>query len=160
MVEAKIVITNETGLHARPAANLVNEAAKYSCDLRIRKGSKEVNLKSMLGLLSLGAGKGDEVTPTVRMRKRPLRSWWNSSAIWKNRLIVSAKAALAMPRRPRRSRLICPVFRWRKGTACLESLFLSFAVNFLSDLFCHLISIHSAIAVCLKKGEAKLGLAD
>lgn len=62
MVEAKIVITNETGLHARPAANLVNEAAKYSCDLRIRKGSKEVNLKSMLGLLSLGAGKGDEVT--------------------------------------------------------------------------------------------------
>lgn len=62
MVEAKIVITNETGLHARPAANLVNEAAKYPCDLRIRKGSKEVNLKSMLGLLSLGAGKGDEVT--------------------------------------------------------------------------------------------------
>ena len=62
MVETTIIIKNETGLHARPAANLVNEAAKYPCDLRIRKGSKEVNLKSMLGLLSLGAGKGDEVT--------------------------------------------------------------------------------------------------
>ena len=62
MVEATIIIKNETGLHARPAANLVNEAAKYPCDLRIRKGTKEVNLKSMLGLLSLGAGKGDEVT--------------------------------------------------------------------------------------------------
>lgn len=62
MIEEKIVIKNETGLHARPAANLVKEASKYPCDLRIRKGSKEVNLKSMLGLLSLGAGKGDEVT--------------------------------------------------------------------------------------------------
>lgn len=62
MVEAKIVIKNDTGLHARPAANLVKEASKYPCDLKIRKGSKEVNLKSMLGVLSLGAGKGDEVT--------------------------------------------------------------------------------------------------
>lgn len=65
MVEEKVVIMNDTGLHARPAANLVKEATKYPCDIRIRKGSKEIDLKSILGLLSLGVGKGDEVTIIV-----------------------------------------------------------------------------------------------
>lgn len=65
MVEEKVVIMNDTGLHARPAANLVKKATKYPCDIRIRKGSKEIDLKSILGLLSLGVGKGDEVTIIV-----------------------------------------------------------------------------------------------
>lgn len=62
MVEEKVIVKNETGLHARPAANLVKEASTYPCTLRIRKGAKEVNLQSMLGVLSLGVAKGDEVT--------------------------------------------------------------------------------------------------
>lgn len=62
MLEEKVIIKNETGLHARPAANLVKEASAYPCALRIRKGDKEVNLQSMLGVLSLGVAKGDEVT--------------------------------------------------------------------------------------------------
>jgi phosphotransferase system HPr (HPr) family protein len=62
MVAEKVIIKNETGLHARPASNLVKEASAYPCTLRIRKGDKEVNLQSMLGVLSLGVAKGDEVT--------------------------------------------------------------------------------------------------
>ncbi|HBR30380.1 MAG TPA: HPr family phosphocarrier protein [Firmicutes bacterium] len=61
MVEAKMIIKNETGLHARPAANLVKEASNYPCALRIRKGNREVSLQSILGVLSLGIAKGDEV---------------------------------------------------------------------------------------------------
>lgn len=62
MKEVKLVIKNETGLHARPAAMVVAEAGKYKSSLTIKKGEKEVNIKSILGLLSLGASKGDEIT--------------------------------------------------------------------------------------------------
>lgn len=62
MKEVKIVIQNETGLHARPAAMVVAEAGKYKSNLTIKKGDREVNIKSILGLLSVGASKGDEIT--------------------------------------------------------------------------------------------------
>jgi phosphocarrier protein len=62
MKEIKLVIKNETGLHARPAAMVVSEAGKYKSSLTIKKGEREVNIKSILGLLSLGASKGDEIT--------------------------------------------------------------------------------------------------
>lgn len=62
MKEVKIVIQNETGLHARPAAMVVAEAGKYKSNLTIKKGDREVNIKSILGLLSIGASKGDEIT--------------------------------------------------------------------------------------------------
>ncbi len=62
MKEANLVIKNETGLHARPAAMVVSEAGKYKSNLSIKKGAREVNIKSILGLLSLGASKGDEIT--------------------------------------------------------------------------------------------------
>lgn len=62
MKEIKLVIKNETGLHARPAAMVVSEAGKYKSTLTIKKGEREVNIKSILGLLSLGASKGDEIT--------------------------------------------------------------------------------------------------
>lgn len=62
MKEVKLVIKNETGLHARPAAMVVAEAGKYKSSLTIKKGEREVNIKSILGLLSLGASKDDEIT--------------------------------------------------------------------------------------------------
>lgn len=62
MKETNLVIKNETGLHARPAAMVVAEAGKYKSNLTIKKGEREVNIKSILGLLSLGASKGDEIT--------------------------------------------------------------------------------------------------
>lgn len=62
MKEVKIVIKNETGLHARPAATVVSEASKFKSNITVQKGEKKVNLKSLLGLLSLGVSKNEEIT--------------------------------------------------------------------------------------------------
>lgn len=60
-MEGQAIITNKTGLHARPAANFVKTASKYKCDIRIEKGSNRVNAKSIIGVMSLGASQGTEV---------------------------------------------------------------------------------------------------
>lgn len=61
MISETITITNETGLHARPASVFVNTAAKFKSELTIQKGEKQVNAKSILGVLSLGISKGSEI---------------------------------------------------------------------------------------------------
>jgi phosphotransferase system HPr (HPr) family protein len=62
MRSGKVTILNETGLHARPASIFVNTAAKFKSDLLVQKGEKQVNAKSILGVLSLGISKGTEIT--------------------------------------------------------------------------------------------------
>ncbi|ACM59302.1 phosphocarrier protein [Caldicellulosiruptor bescii] len=61
MVEAKVVLKNPTGLHARPASIFVTEAGKFKSDIFIIKDGKEVNAKSILNILAMGAKKGDEI---------------------------------------------------------------------------------------------------
>lgn len=61
MKELKLTVKNETGLHARPASELVRLASSYQSDISIYKGAKKANLKSVLGLLSLGVAQNDEV---------------------------------------------------------------------------------------------------
>lgn len=48
------IVTDPVGLHARPATLLVNEASKYVSDIKIVVEDKEVNLKSIMGVMSLG----------------------------------------------------------------------------------------------------------
>ncbi len=62
MITEKVVIINETGLHARPASIFVNMAAKFKSELMVQKGEKQVNAKSILAVLSLGISKGTEIT--------------------------------------------------------------------------------------------------
>ena len=62
MITEKVTITNETGLHARPASIFVNMAAKFKSELMVEKGEKQVNAKSILAVLSLGISKGTEIT--------------------------------------------------------------------------------------------------
>ena len=59
--QKKIVIKNKSGLHARPAALFVQIANKFDSDIIVKKGSKEVNGKSIMGILMLAAGKGATV---------------------------------------------------------------------------------------------------
>ena len=59
--EKKVKINNETGLHARPASQLVNTAGKFDSKIEIVLDNKEVNAKSIMGIMSLGIGKGDEI---------------------------------------------------------------------------------------------------
>jgi len=62
MISETIMITNETGLHARPASVFVSAAAKFKSELTLQKGEKQVNAKSIMGVLSLGITKGTEIT--------------------------------------------------------------------------------------------------
>ena len=64
LVEKKLIIKNEQGLHARPAALFVQIANKYESDVLVRKGRQEVNGKSIMGLLTLA----DEKESSIRLK--------------------------------------------------------------------------------------------
>ena len=61
MKEFSYVITDELGIHARPAGLFVKEAASCECDVKIAKGDKEVDAKRILGVMGLGAKQGEEI---------------------------------------------------------------------------------------------------
>jgi len=65
MLVENFVIQNKTGLHARPASLFVKKTSGFKCHVKIRKDEKEVDANSMLSVLTLGAGKGAEVTITT-----------------------------------------------------------------------------------------------
>ena len=58
----KVIVQNEVGLHARPAKNLVSELNKYISDVYIEKDGYRINAKSIIGVLTLAAVKGTELT--------------------------------------------------------------------------------------------------
>ncbi len=62
MESIKVKITNNTGLHARPATLLVKKASSFACDVSVEANGKKVNAKSLIGILSLGATKDTEIT--------------------------------------------------------------------------------------------------
>ncbi|WP_342508640.1 phosphocarrier protein HPr [Sporosarcina sp. FSL K6-2383] len=59
MVEKQFKVTDKAGIHARPAAMLVSVANKFVSDVNLDYGGKNVNLKSILGVMSLGIGHGE-----------------------------------------------------------------------------------------------------
>jgi phosphocarrier protein FPr len=65
MKEIELVIENPTGLHARPAKVLVTLAKQFQADIRLCFGEKKANAKSMVSVLTLGAGCGSQITVQV-----------------------------------------------------------------------------------------------
>ncbi|GEO57592.1 phosphocarrier protein HPr [Companilactobacillus bobalius] len=65
MEKKEFHIIAETGIHARPATMLVQAASKFSSDINIEFSGKSVNLKSIMGVMSLGVGQGADVTITA-----------------------------------------------------------------------------------------------
>lgn len=61
-MEQTVVLTNGAGLHARPASLIAQTAMRFKATVTVKANAKQVNAKSMLSLLSLGAKDGDEVT--------------------------------------------------------------------------------------------------
>ena len=61
-VERTIALINKLGLHARPAAMLVQTSSKFSSDLKIKANGLEVNGKSIMGVMMLAAPFGSELT--------------------------------------------------------------------------------------------------
>ena len=65
MLEKNVIIKNETGLHARPAASLVQFVKKYDESIEIILDNKVADAKSIFNVMSLGISKGTEVTLRV-----------------------------------------------------------------------------------------------
>jgi phosphocarrier protein HPr len=61
-LERTVSIVNLLGLHARAAAKLVTLASKFEADIRVRKDSREVSGKSIMGVMMLAAAKGTQIT--------------------------------------------------------------------------------------------------
>ena len=65
MEKKEFHIIAETGIHARPATLLVQAASKFSSDITLSYEGKSVNLKSIMGVMSLGVGQNAKVTITA-----------------------------------------------------------------------------------------------
>lgn len=61
MKTANVVVINELGLHARPAAKLTQKANEFLSEIKLFKGQREVNCKSIMGVMLLAAAKGTEL---------------------------------------------------------------------------------------------------
>lgn len=59
------VITDENGIHARPAGLFVKAASGFEAQIQIAKGDKTADAKRLFGVMGLGVKKGDEITITV-----------------------------------------------------------------------------------------------
>lgn len=60
-----ITVNIESGMEARPIALLVQEAGRYDSRIYLELGTKKVNAKSIMGMMSLGLTNGDELTITA-----------------------------------------------------------------------------------------------
>jgi len=67
MVSERFVITNPTGFHTRPARLFVDTATESypACEIKVTKGEKSINGKSIIKMLTLGAKYGEEVLVEV-----------------------------------------------------------------------------------------------
>lgn len=61
LLRKKIIVKNKQGLHARPAALFVQVANKFDSRVTLIRDSEEVNGKSIMGILMLGAEKDSEI---------------------------------------------------------------------------------------------------
>ena len=61
MVTKEVIVKNSTGLHARPATLLVKKASAFKSDISLEYNGKKANVKSLIGVLSLGVSKDANV---------------------------------------------------------------------------------------------------
>ncbi|MBI5744374.1 MAG: HPr family phosphocarrier protein [Elusimicrobia bacterium] len=61
MIKRSITIINELGIHARPAGMVANTCSRFACDIKLVKDGMEVNAKSIMGIMTLAAGKGSVI---------------------------------------------------------------------------------------------------
>jgi phosphocarrier protein len=65
MLERELIISNRLGLHARATAKLVQTLAPYRCNVTLAAKGREVNAKSIMGVMLLAAGQGTPVTVRI-----------------------------------------------------------------------------------------------
>lgn len=62
MIKKRVKINLNTGLEARPVAQLVQLANEYKCEIHMEVDEKRVNAKSIMGMMTLGLDAGEELT--------------------------------------------------------------------------------------------------
>ena len=65
MIKRKVTIINKLGLHARAAVKFVNLANRFTSSVKIEKSGNKIDGKSILGILTLAAVQGTEITLCV-----------------------------------------------------------------------------------------------
>jgi phosphotransferase system HPr (HPr) family protein len=64
-IQKRLKLMNPAGLHARPAGMVVDQANKFSSDIRLSVEGRQVNAKSMINLLRIASPQGTEVIVTA-----------------------------------------------------------------------------------------------
>lgn len=62
MIETPVVVRQDKGLDGRPIALLVQEASQYASKVYIHVDGKQINAKSIMGMMSLNLAEGEELT--------------------------------------------------------------------------------------------------
>lgn len=62
MVRQDAIVKRKTGLQARPAAIFVQKANRFTSDIILEREKKQVNAKSIMGIMSLAVGHGAKIT--------------------------------------------------------------------------------------------------
>lgn len=65
MPTREFTVTNKLGIHARPAAQFVKTASRFSCDIQVEKDDEQADGKSIMGLMMLAAGNGSILVVTT-----------------------------------------------------------------------------------------------
>ena len=65
MLSCSVVIANPLGLHARAAARFVHAASAFAARVRVARGGREIDGKSIMGLLLLAASRGSAIKITA-----------------------------------------------------------------------------------------------
>ncbi|MDQ7772316.1 MAG: HPr family phosphocarrier protein [Elusimicrobiales bacterium] len=65
MTKKDIRVVNTLGIHARPAGMIANTAGRFQSDVKIIKDGMEVNAKSIMGIMTLAAGRNTVITVTA-----------------------------------------------------------------------------------------------
>ena len=65
MYSKEVVIKNQVGLHARPATYFIQKANEFKDEIKVTKDEREVNAKSLLGVMSLGITRGSSIKLTA-----------------------------------------------------------------------------------------------
>ncbi|MDR2482914.1 MAG: HPr family phosphocarrier protein [Treponema sp.] len=62
MVQQIVKVQNRAGIHARPSAMLVQTIKDFQSSIYLEKGGDRINAKSIMGVITLGAAYGTEIT--------------------------------------------------------------------------------------------------
>ncbi len=62
MKQITVLVVDPVGLHARPATVAVSAASRFKCDVKVAFKGRSVNMKSIMGVMSLGIPTQSEVT--------------------------------------------------------------------------------------------------